>query len=672
MNMLENLVIIGVQAAIFILVVLLLRLLLKKTYKVFVYAMWLVVLLRLCIPIQMENPYGLLNKPEPSQIVESTATGEVSLWDDSYADNTQSEIIPSHKQPTAIKLADQLSSTQAITEAPTTPTDVKPDIKINSRQIILLIWVAGMVVVTALTIVQVILLRKKVRFAINTEDNIWETDKIGTAFVMGIGRVKIFLPTNISLEEREYILCHERMHIKHGDHIIRIIMLLVNIVYWWNPFVWLATYFMKKDIEMFCDESVVRQFDANRQKAYLKTLIHCSARSSGIIPVMSFGETNTELRIRHITNLKKPKAYIGIIISAFIIVVLGGCTFVAKNKVVTNDNQNNESTEETTTVNEETESSSKEESTTEHTLIYTPMYGIYIPVGDNQDRFIEMDSSQIILWDKTQFDNGKEPSHYLNSTDYGYYEKYSYECVSNTIELYKDTYKPELEFTLTIIDERTLQYNGDTYVYGRDALYGSPDTYKLNQTGYPLYDEVINKLVQLRIIQDKHSYDDYMSHDLSYAWGQGYFYNGGFYLTDLDGDGTPELFLGENGSGAWAGTIYDIYTIKNGELIKLCTGGHRDRFELCLGNVISEDGSSGASNSVYGYYKLIGNELVLQTGVVYESGINGENAQNPWFLCNETLLAETGTNISEEEAKAIINSYTSIPIEFTLFCEPKF
>ncbi len=359
-GIIENFLIVGAQATILIVVAIIFRRILKKSSKVFVYGMWLLILLRLCIPITTDSRLGLIDRQKEVPVAESADMGvnENAYWQDRYEGINWDNLTAGTAQKEPVSLNAQLEALEQ-SEQKEPVKEVKPVIELTKEDVVIAVWILGMVVLITASVVQLVRLTRKTAFAINTEDNVWETDSISTAFVMGFARTRIYLPTGLSIKEREYILSHEKTHIKHKDHIVRILMLLVNIVYWWNPFVWLAIWLMKKDMEMLCDEAVVRGLEHAEVKEYLNVLLSNSARNSGIIPVMSFGENNTEMRIKHIVNLKKSGAYALVVIISFGLISLVGCTTIAKHQPVQED------TKETTTENSTTEATTEDEPTTE-------------------------------------------------------------------------------------------------------------------------------------------------------------------------------------------------------------------------------------------------------------------------------------------------------------------
>ena len=659
-GVIENFLLVGIQAAILIIATLIFRRVLKNTPKVFVYAMWMVVLLRLCVPITMESRLGLIDRQEIKPVVEKTESLDTPEF---MEDNNENIVenptitVPSVPEKQPVKLIEQLSNLEESKNTDEIKAN-KPEIKLDRNQIILICWIVGAVAVLLVALVHFVQIKRKIRFAINTKENIWETDAIKTAFVMGVINNKIYLPVGLSLNEREMILKHERTHIRHKDPIVRIVMLIVNVVYWWNPFVWLAVWFMKKDMEMFCDEAVVRGMADYERKDYLNVLLNHSARNSGIYPVMSFGETNTEKRIEHILNMKGKSAKTLIAIMCFMLIGLVGCTTVAKHQLT--ENGNTESyTEKPTTENiskEEQTTQSETESSTEATVI-VPKDGVYISEDSDNPIFILINGSRVEIWDTSKFDRGHMPEHYAGRTDYAYYVE---EWDNNAFEI----------LGITAISDSIIEYNGVEYTFDRGALYESGGDYTINHTGYSQYDEIIDEIVDLRI-NGEASFGVLSINNFSKVWASWYmFHHGGFYLIDLDNNGTPEMFLGNNGVGAWQGRIFEVYTIKDGQAIKLLDGGERFSSLLCSDYTIYFDSSAGAAYNEMCFYKIENGELVLDVGLIYDGNECSGDPDNPWNLCEDELSKDKAVPITGEEAWALINSYTTIPIEFTHFCRP--
>ena len=341
------------------------------------------------------------------------------------------------------------------------------------------------------------------------------------------------------------------------------------------------------------------------------------------------------------------------IMICFGIICLTGCTTIAKHQNVSDSAVF--TTEETTTEEEATTVKPGDEISTEP-IVYVPQEGIYVSENPDSPILIYVDYFGAQIWDISKLDGGHEPEYYLGRTDYPYYVK---EWDDNYAEI----------LGITVLSDSLLMYEGERYTHQRTEVYESG--YVINYTGYPQYDELIDKLLAIRL-QSVTSHMDFSDKGYSTSWFyMSTFVHGGYYLIDLDNNGIPELLLGENGQQAWAGTIYEVYTIKDGKAVKLLNGGERGNSMLCMNNIICYEGSGSAFHNEWAFYKLSNGELVLETGIIFNDEPNYGDPDNPWNLCYGELSMEDSVKITEEEARAIIAGYTTIPIEFTLFCEPK-
>lgn len=670
-NIIEGVLIVSAQASIMVLTVLILRIFIKKTYKVFTYFMWLAILLRLCVPIQMESPFGIIETKEKIVVETPVDNPEYNydVQDDLGIQNNTVTVTPEVKPEVKPSITPQAKpntapdTTSSVSESDK-PEVTKTKLALTKEQIVLIVWLMGAMVVATLAAVQVIMLRRRVRFAIHIEGNIWETDNINTAFVIGIFRPRIYIPASLNKKERDHILMHERMHIRHGDNIVRVVMLLVNVFYWWNPLVWVAVHLMKKDMEMFCDESVIKKMDGATQGAYLRTLLNCSAKNSGIIPVMSFGETNTEVRIRHIMNLKRPKIYIFMVLVVFGIISVVGCVRVARPYEETTTEPITKETENTTDKVEsgEQQSAEAEEKPTEQ-IIEEELYGVYS--NEDETNFVLIDSYYVSFWDETLYGDSSSVEYDMNGIFFNC-EYYKYKICENKIKLIDVDTREETPFEIEIIGNTVIKYLDEEYKFSNKLA----DSYLMNSTGYPQYDEIINKVVDVNMDGTGDLWSKLEEQNIcKLLASSSVLKQCGFYLIDLDGDGIEEMLLGENGEGAYDGIVYEIYSIKDGELIKVCEGGERESYYLCSDNIIYRTGSSGASNTNYEFYEYKNGKLVAKTIVIYYGTLDSDDG---WYLCDESLDYRTGTPISEAEAEALINMYTYIPIEFTPFAIPEF
>lgn len=270
-------------ASIVILFVLVVRLLLKRVPKIYSYALWGVVLFRLVCPFSFESVLSLLPTkvtPIPQGIV----------------------YMPSPEIDTGISAINNFVN---ITLPPATPYA-----NTNPLQIWIfigsLVWGIGIVSLLLYSVITLMKLRKRLQSAIHYKDKVYSSDRIDTAFVMGVFRPKIYIPLNLSEKEKECILLHEQTHIRRFDHIIKIISFLVLCVHWFNPLVWLSFFLGSKDMEMSCDEAVIKRLGNDVKKVYSSSLLTLAInrRIVGGTP-LAFGEGDTKSRIKNVLNYKK-------------------------------------------------------------------------------------------------------------------------------------------------------------------------------------------------------------------------------------------------------------------------------------------------------------------------------------------------------------------------------
>lgn len=182
------------------------------------------------------------------------------------------------------------------------------------------VWLAGVVVMGTGSLISLWKLRRSLRGAVKAEDGAWEVAGLPTAFLMGIFRPRIYLPTGLSAAERAFVLRHERTHLRRGDWLLKLLAYFILCLHWFNPLVWLAFRLLCRDIEIACDERVLRDLGDEQRGAYSRTLLHLAggARQGGIL---AFGEGDVKGRIRHLLKYKKP-ATVVTGVAAFMTVLL--------------------------------------------------------------------------------------------------------------------------------------------------------------------------------------------------------------------------------------------------------------------------------------------------------------------------------------------------------------
>lgn len=284
-----------------ILFVLLARLFLKKSPKIFSYALWSVVLFRLICPYSFESVLSIFS-----------LTGRTMENFRPFSDEftTFSSKI---ETPANIPDGTVIENIHAVNSAPVL------------QSIFTFVWLLGIMVLLAYSIVSLLKLKSKLKCAIHSLNNIYIFDGLKTAFVLGIFSPKIYLPADITAKEKEYILLHEQTHIRRFDHVIKIISFLVLCVHWFNPLVWIAFFLSAKDMEMSCDEAVIKKLGNDVKKDYSNSLLSLATGRHMIYGTpLAFGEGDTKGRIKNVLNYKKPTFWIILVTVLAIICITVG------------------------------------------------------------------------------------------------------------------------------------------------------------------------------------------------------------------------------------------------------------------------------------------------------------------------------------------------------------
>lgn len=327
----------SVTGSIVILITMLARFLLRKRSKRFIMILWAVVAFRLLVPFSFESSFSFFNfLPLNTQtLTEITEVHDAALPDnladtqavtaDYAADTEQQESI---RTGTAVNYGDETLSVNL------TNSDTLPDIK----TILSTVWLTGALGITAFCSVQFIMLKRQLRNSKHISGNVYVSDKISAPFVFGLFIPRIYLPDVLDKHEKEYILLHERTHIKHGDWLIKIIGMFAVAVHWFNPLAWFAYKLFEQDIEMNCDESVVEGMDTDLKQAYTMSIVSFAMQSKAkryLVTPLGFSKANiskTEVtnRVKNIINLKKGKTATAIAITAVLLFVSAGCALNSK------------------------------------------------------------------------------------------------------------------------------------------------------------------------------------------------------------------------------------------------------------------------------------------------------------------------------------------------------
>ena len=292
-----------------ILLVLAARLLLKRTPKIFSYALWAVVLFRLLCPVSLSASVSALSWLKPEVQPATPVASTVSYLPDAYIrDRAEAAVLP------------QAAPARA-QNSPTEETDES-----NLLDIVSFVWLAGASIMALYSAAQYLRLRRRLADAAERGKGVYLADAIDTPFVMGVLRPRIYLPSGLSGQEQKFILAHERQHIRRGDPIWKLLGYLALCIHWFNPLVWAAFVLAGKDMEMSCDEAVIRQLGARIRGEYSSTLLRLSTRQSAIAGMpLAFGEGDTKGRIRNMARWRTPKNWVRILCAAVCLGILVAC-----------------------------------------------------------------------------------------------------------------------------------------------------------------------------------------------------------------------------------------------------------------------------------------------------------------------------------------------------------
>ncbi len=333
-------------ASLIIIAVIFARIILKKTPKIFSYFLWIVVLFRLVCPFSFESFVSVV----PAEPIVNYSQEQPNFLEYNN-DFTGYEKSPEIIQPKPVIDVSPSQETEKTTEK------ANFDLGEFLTYSAVTLWISVGIFMIIFSFVKLYKLKNSLANAIEIEKNIFSSDKIETAFVLGIFSPKIYLTAGISPEEHEFILLHEKTHIKRFDHILRIISYFVLCLHWFNPLVWVAYILSGKDMEMSCDEAVIKKLGC--KKEYAKSLLSLATKKKIISP-LSFGEGDTKARVKNILSYKKPSFWV-IIVAVLAVAV---AIFIFASNPISEEDEKKAETPVTTEITKETAVSDDENTVT--------------------------------------------------------------------------------------------------------------------------------------------------------------------------------------------------------------------------------------------------------------------------------------------------------------------
>ena len=277
----------SLSASWLVLVVLALRLALKRAPKWVNVLLWGMVGVRLVLPVSIESTLSLVPSAEP--------------------------VSPAIIGGTAVRVGGLAAAGAASSPAAAGPGLV---------EILSYVWAAGAILLFLYSVVSWLRLRIRVREAVRLQGRIYQSERIDSPFVLGIVRPRIYLPYQLGREELTHVLAHEQAHIARKDHWWKPLGFLLLTVYWFNPILWLGYVLLCRDIELACDERVIRTLNNEQKADYARTLVACSMdrRAVAACP-LAFGEIGVKERVKSVMNYKKPTFWIILLVAVVCIAV---------------------------------------------------------------------------------------------------------------------------------------------------------------------------------------------------------------------------------------------------------------------------------------------------------------------------------------------------------------
>ncbi len=310
----------SITASILVLAVILLRFALRRAPRWIVCLLWSFVALRLIFPFSVESMFSLMPESDP-------------ISSESIAPENQNSEGLTQIEPDGLIYIDPNGSAETVLIAGTS----EPSVSFENDSYIQLeygtsladifgaVWLIGIFAMLIYTTASYLRLRRRVAESIIIKGNIYICDRIDTPFILGILRPRIYLPSSMSEADAEHVISHERAHLRRFDHIWKPLGFLLLSMHWFNPMLWLGYILLCRDIEIACDEKVIREQGADIKKPYSEALVNCSVPRKMIAACpLAFGEVGVKERVKNVLNYKKPAFWI-IIIAVIALIVTAVC-----------------------------------------------------------------------------------------------------------------------------------------------------------------------------------------------------------------------------------------------------------------------------------------------------------------------------------------------------------
>ena len=300
-----------------ILAVLAARLPLRRAPKVFSYALWAIVLLRLLSPVSVRSPLSVMNLLPGGTEKSVTVSGDVPTPIPPTGTHTGTGGALSYDLSSAPDTSEaELGGSESVQQIPEvqTPaagTPAAPAARPAARDVLLAaaswVWLAGAAAMAARGVVRYVRLRRRLVGAVKEQDGVLLADGADVPFTLGLFRPRIYIPSDLGEREKEYVLAHERCHIRRGDNLTRVLAYAALCIHWFNPLVWAAFVLSGRDMELSCDEAVLRRAPSDIRAEYATSILRYSGGTGHVAASpLSFGEGEPKSRIKNVMKFRKP------------------------------------------------------------------------------------------------------------------------------------------------------------------------------------------------------------------------------------------------------------------------------------------------------------------------------------------------------------------------------
>lgn len=277
----------SIAAGWLIIAVTVLRLLIKKAPKWITCALWALVAVRLCCPFALESSFSLIPRAETIPLADNPSSQNPVFYSgvlyntstNNFSANSRAAV--SARQPHTLLAGARL------------------------------IWIVGLCIMLCYALISFLRIHHSIQEAVPLQEKIWICDAVRSPFILGLVRPRIYLPSALEHAQLPYVLAHEQAHLKRRDHWWKFLGYMLLAVYWFHPLVWLAYILFCRDLELACDEKVIKNMDLTGKKAYSSALVSCSMpRQMMTVSPLAFGEIGVKERVKTVLNYKKPAFWI--------------------------------------------------------------------------------------------------------------------------------------------------------------------------------------------------------------------------------------------------------------------------------------------------------------------------------------------------------------------------